>query len=66
MMESALSCAAFRTIPVPAWHAQGNMFVDNVLPFGLRSACRLSVMDSLVNEDRVDGMYYLDDFCLFV
>lgn len=69
---------AFRTVPVHpddrhllgmSW--EGQVYVDKVLPFGLRSAPKLynAVADALlwilVNHDEVDGLHYLDDFLLF-
>ncbi len=69
---------AFRTVPVypgdrrllgMSW--EGQVYVDKVLPFGLRSAPKLynAVADALlwilVNHDEVDGLHYLDDFLLF-
>ena len=69
----------FCTVPVhPAddsrllgmsWEDQ--VYVDKVLPFGLRSAPNLysAVVDALLwileSSDGVDGLHYLDDFLLF-
>ncbi len=50
---------------------EGQVYVDKVLPFSLRSAPKLynAVADALlwilVNHDEVDGLHYLDDFLLF-
>ncbi len=69
---------AFRTVPVHpddrsllgmSW--EGQVYVDKVLPFDLRSAPKLynAVADALlwllVHDDKVDGLHYLDDFLLF-
>ena len=69
---------AFRTVPVhpdDRWLLgmkwEGKVYVDKVLPFGLRSAPKLynAVADALlwilVQFDGVDGLHYLDDFLLF-
>ncbi len=69
---------AFRTVPVHpddrrllGMRWEGQIFVDKVLPFGLRSAPKLynAVADALLwileNSDGVDGLHYLDDFLLF-
>ncbi len=69
---------AFRTVPVHpedrwllgmSW--EGHVYVDKVLPFGLRSAPKLynAVADALLwileNSDGLEGIHYLDDFLLF-
>ncbi len=69
---------AFKTVPVHlgdtwllgmSW--EGHVYVDKVLPFGLRSAPKLynAVADALLwildNSDEVEGIHYLDDFLLF-
>ena len=69
---------AFRTIPVHpddrrllGMHWEDRIYVDKVLPFGLRSAPKLynAVADALLwiltNSDGVDGLHYLDDFLVF-
>ncbi len=69
---------AFRTVPVhpdDRWLLgmkwEGKVYVDKVLPFGLRSAPKLynAVADALlwiiVHHDNVNGLHYLDDFLLF-
>ena len=69
---------AFRTVPVHPDDRQllgmrwdGRVYVDKVLPFGLRSAPKLynAVADTLLwilsRQDRVDGIHYLDNFLLF-
>ena len=69
---------AFCTIPVHpddrrllAMHWEGRIYVDKVLPFGLRSPPKLynAVADTLLwileKSDGVDGLHYLDDFLVF-
>ncbi len=69
---------AFRTVPVHpddrrllGMQWKGEIYVDKVLPFGLRSAPKLynAIADGLlwilINEDRIDSIHYLDDFLLF-
>ena len=47
-----------------------DLYVDKVLPFGLRSAPKLynAVADGLLwillMQDKVEGIHYLDDFLL--
>ena len=49
---------------------EGKVYVDKVLPFGLRSAPKLyyTVADALLwilsRFDEADGIHYLDDFLL--
>ena len=69
---------AFRTIPVHphdrwllgmCW--EGKIYIDTVLPFGLRSAPAIynavaeALMWVLQRHDGVDGLHYLDDFLMF-
>ena len=69
---------AFRTVPVDPDDRQllgmrweGQIYVDKVLPFGLRSAPKLynAVADALLwileRYDGVNGLHYLDNFLLF-
>ena len=69
---------AFRTVPVhpdDKWllgmQWEGKVYVDKVLPFGLRSAPKLynAVANALLwilsRFDGADGIHYLDDFLLF-
>ena len=69
---------AFRTVPVhpeDRWllgmNWDDDVYVDKVLPFGLRSAPKVynAVADALLwilsRFDGIDGMHYLDDFLLF-
>ncbi len=69
---------AFRTVPVhpdDRWllgmRWEGQVYVDKVLPFGLRSAPKLynAVADAMLwileRSDNVEAIHYLDDFLLF-
>ncbi len=69
---------AFRTVPVHpddchllGMHWRDSIYVDKVLPFGLRSAPKLynaiadGLLWNLLHIDHVVGIYYLDDFLLF-
>ena len=69
---------AFRTVPVHpddrgllGMRWRDKVYVDKVLPFGLRSAPKVynAVADALlwilIKHDGVEGLHYLDDFLLF-
>ena len=69
---------AFRTVPVhpdDRWllgmQWEGQVYIDKVLPFGLRSVPKLynAVADALLwileRSDGVEAIHYLDDFLLF-
>ena len=63
---------AFRTVPVHPWllgmQRRGSVYVDKVLPFGLRSASNIcnAIADAQMwifeHLDRVEVIHYLDDF----
>ena len=69
--------SAYRTVPVhpdDRWllgmRWRGSVFVDKVLPFGLRSAPKIycamaDALQWLLIRDGVEVIHYLDDFLLF-